>query len=548
MLKHLTVKNFALIRNLSLELKDGLTVITGETGAGKSILLGALELLLGKRADTSVLLENEKKCVVEGYFLIDDPRLQKVFENYDLDYDRETIIRREISPNGKSRAFINDTPVTLKILKHTGSFLIDIHSQHQTIAIHQTDYQLGLLDQYAQLSLKTYRQLFETYHQLTREVKEAKERQETLQKEYDFNLFQYREFEKVVLDKGHIEETESQLTVLKNAENIKSSLFELSRLLSGGEPDILSGMQNARRLLQQISAFSPVYEEMLQRFESIYLEIEDLGNEIEQANETLEIDPGEQERLQEELDEVYRLQQKHRVQSVEELLSIKENLHKKLTDFSTIEFHIEELEKEKQSSYRTLLSEAGKISKARKEAAMKLQEEIERSLHELGMPDARFEIHLHSENMPNIYGIDSPRFLFSANKGGKLQELSKVASGGELSRLLLSIKAAIANKSKLPTLIFDEIDTGISGEIAKKTANILYRMAQSMQLLAITHLPQIAAKGKTHLRVQKRVENDITSTYVSEINPEERSIEIAKMIDGEHYTEAALKTAKELLK
>ena len=550
MLKELRVKNFALIRNLQLEFQNQFTVITGETGAGKSILLGALGLIMGKRANTSILLDTDKKCIVEAIFLLKDLSLEKTFEEYDLDFEKESIIRREISPNGKSRAFINDTPVNLKTLTLISKRLIDIHSQHQTLEINQEEYQINLLDKYAlaEVIYEKYLGIFSHQKELEKILKEREEEQKKLLQEYDYNQFLLEEFEDIELEPSLFEEAKSQLEIVKNAEKIKNILFETSTQLAEGEDNTISKIRTITSLLEEITAYSNQYVDLRQRLHSVMIELEDIANEIEEANESVDFNPDTIENLQNQVDEIFRLQQKHRVNTVEELKEIKEKIDEKLLNYTFIEAKILKDKDALLSNEKILQKQAKLLSEKRTLAAQKMNKQVLKSLQDLGMPDARFEIKVEVIPQANRYGKNKISYLFSANKGNAMQDISKTASGGELSRLLLSIKAAIASKTKLPTIIFDEIDSGISGEIAKKMAVILKKMSANIQLLSITHLPQIAAKGDSHLKVSKIVKKEKTETLVSYLDNTEREEEIAKMIGGENFTETTLKTAIELLK
>lgn len=549
MLTHLTVQNYALIRQLDIPFNTGFTVITGETGAGKSILLGALNLMLGKRADVQVLFDKSKKCIVEGIFSIGTYNLEEFFKINDLEYDGQCIIRREIGINGKSRAFINDTPVNINLLKDLGEQLIDIHSQHQTLALNESAFQLTVVDSYAGITenIKKYRQLFSNYTKLQKELDLLVDQEGKSKSEQDFIRFLFDELESAKLVADEQELLEGELQLLNHAEEIKSRLHQSSKLLNENEVSILSQLSEIRSNLNGISKYGSSFEELAKRLESTLIELGDLNQEIEKNAESVSFQPEKIIQLKERLDLIYRLQAKHRVNSVRELLDLQSGFGVKLEHIDSLEEQINKLKLQLLEAEKLVLAEAKLISGTRRKQFKAIQHEIESITAELGMPHARFEIQHQLLETPCKDGIDNIRFLFNANKGGELMEISKVASGGELSRLMLAIKSLISQKNLLPTVIFDEIDIGVSGRVADKVGAILARLAEAMQVIAITHLPQIAGKGNTHYFVYKETDDDSTKTDIKILDSEDRILEIAKMLSGQEVTSASVETAKHLL-
>ena len=549
MLKELKVKNFALIEELQLPFNEGFTVITGETGAGKSILVGALSLIQGKRASAGAVADKNKKSVVEAVFEVQDPSLQQILETFDLDYEPETILRREIRPDGKSRAFVNDTPVPLKTLAIVSERLIDIHSQHQNFGIHREDYRFQLLDSFAGAGnlLEEYRKIYFRYKELNRQLAEYEARQKQMSREYDYLLFLQNEFAGVELDGEAFEQKRLELEKSRNAEKITANLSQAAWNISHSEPNITDLWKQVAGLIAEIKEYSAQYGDIAGRMESVLIEMEDIVREIENESGKLEVNPGRVEELQETVDNIFRLQHKHGVQSVEELLEVKNNIDKQLASFDSLEAEIDAVKSVLQRTKELLYEQAARLSDLRAGAAEKLSRTVEETLQALGMPYARFSIRLEKREAPEKLGQDKILYEFSANKGSEMMDISAVASGGELSRLLLALKAAVAGKSRLPTIVFDEIDTGISGEIANKMASIFQQMADTMQLIVITHLPQIAAKGKYHLKVSKEIQRGKSVTTVAYLDNQLRINEIAQMIGGEKLTQNTLKTATELL-
>ncbi len=557
MLKHLSIQNYALIDNIEIDFSDGLTIITGETGAGKSILLGALGLIAGNRADAQSLQDKTKKCIIEASFNIKGYSLKEFFFGNELDYELTTNIRREVSPEGKSRAFINDTPVTLNQLKELTENLIDIHSQHQTLTLNGSEFQLSVVDAYAQHSdlLTEYATNFKLFKTLEKALNELLLRESQAKKELDYFQFQFNELEDANLKAGEQPEMEQELETLNNAEEIKLNLSKTAFGLNGGEQNILSSLNEIKLILSSFAKFKPEINELSTRLNSSHIELKDISNELDNIEQGIIYDPKLIEELTLRLDTIYRLQQKHQVKTVEDLITIKDELSNKLLEFSSLEKEIEKTKKELDAVQKSLITLAKKIAANRKRVIPKIEKEIASLLSSLSMPNAQLKINQivrmdsfgETENL-TINGIDKINFLFSANKGSDFKDLNKVASGGELSRLMLSIKSLIAQLTALPTIIFDEIDTGVSGDIADKVGSIMNLMAKAMQVITITHLPQIASKGQTHLFVYKEEKNNKTFSNIKKLSAEERVQEIAKMLSTGTPTVSAIKNAKELLK
>jgi DNA repair protein RecN (Recombination protein N) len=550
MLKHLSIQNYALIDKLEVEFSDGLTIITGETGAGKSILLGALGLIAGSRADTQSLQDKTKKCIVEASFNIKEYALKDFFWANELDYEITTNIRREITPEGKSRAFINDTPVTLTQLKGLAERLIDIHSQHQTLTLNGSEFQLSVVDAYANHadSLAEYSISFKQFKALEKALNELLTKESQAKKDLDYFQFQFNELEEAGLKPDEQAGIEQELEALNNAEDIKSNLSKAATGLNGGEQNLLASLNEIKSLLASQAKFKPEINELSTRLNSSYIELKDISNELESLEQDIVYDPKRIDKLTIQLDAIYRLQQKHQVKSVEELIAIKDDLSNKLLEFSSLETEIEKTKKELTSVQKSLTALAKKIAANRKKEIPKIEKEIASLLSALSMPNAQLKVeHIETEIL-TANGADKVNFLFSANKGSDFKELNKVASGGELSRLMLSIKSLIAQLTALPTIIFDEIDTGVSGDVADKVGSIMNLMAKAMQVITITHLPQIASKGESHLFVYKEDKNDKTYSNIKKLSVNERVQEIAKMLSTGTPTAAAISNAKELLK
>ncbi len=550
MLKHLSIQNYALIDKLEVDFSDGLTIITGETGAGKSILLGALGLIAGSRADTQSLQDKTKKCIVEASFNIKEYALKDFFWANELDYEITTNIRREITPEGKSRAFINDTPVTLTQLKGLAERLIDIHSQHQTLTLNGSEFQLSVVDAYANHadSLAEYSISFKQFKALEKALNELLTKESQAKKDLDYFQFQFNELEEAGLKPDEQAGIEQELEALNNAEDIKSNLSKAATGLNGGEQNLLASLNEIKSLLASQAKFKPEINELSTRLNSSYIELKDISNELESLEQDIVYDPKRIDKLTIQLDAIYRLQQKHQVKSVEELIAIKDDLSNKLLDFSSLETEIDKTKKELTSVQKSLTALAKKIAANRKKEIPKIEKEIASLLSALSMPNAQLKIEHMETEILTVNGADKVNFLFSANKGSDFKELNKVASGGELSRLMLSIKSLIAQLTALPTIIFDEIDTGVSGDVADKVGSIMNLMAKAMQVITITHLPQIASKGESHLFVYKEDKNDKTYSNIKKLTVNERVQEIAKMLSTGTPTAAAISNAKELLK
>ena len=554
MIQQLSIRNYALIEQLELNFKSQLTTITGETGSGKSILLGALGLILGKRADTTALQDKEKKCVVEGTFDLKDYArnysINDFFRRYDLDYDHLTVIRREITPSGRSRAFINDTPVNLNQLRELTTQLVDIHSQHETLELGTTQFQRTVLDIYAgnEELLRKYTENYRAYKQLQDELKELREREHRAQQDADYYQFQYDELEQAELKAGEEQALELELKTLSNSEEIKRTLNSVSDLMNEGSGNVVASLQQARQLLSKVSEWVSDGESLESRLESAYIEISDLSYELSALIEKVDLDPRRLEVVNERLDVLNGLFQKHKVDDADGLIKLRDELEVRIAGIGSLAKQIVQKEAAVKASESDLIALADKLSDKRKKKAPALQKEVHNLLKQLAMPNAELDVKCIALPEPGPHGSDQVEFHFKANKGGHFNEIGKVASGGELSRLMLTIKSILARVKTLPTVIFDEIDTGISGDVADKTGNILSDMASTIQVIAITHLPQMASKGQHHWRVFKDHSGKSTVTQVVTLDEEGRVDEIAKMLSGEDLTEAARENARVLLK
>ena len=549
MLSSISINNYALINHLHIDFSSGLSIITGETGAGKSILLGALGLVLGNRADLSALKDNSKKCVVEAKLAIGTYELQSFFENADLDYEQDTIIRREILPSGKSRAFVNDTPVTLSVLNALKVKLMDVHSQHQTSELSDVNFQFTMIDALSknQTKIGSYKRGLKQLNTLKKELLQIEETQREANQQYDYNLHLFEELEAVNLVANEQETLEVSLDKLNNVEEIQLHLSAALSLTISDEIGIQNLLSSVASNLQKVAPFSKEYEAIATRFSSLKIELDDLVGELENANELLEFNPNEAEKINDRLQLIYNLQKKHYVNSISDLINIQTTLSEKLLQKENAEENIAAKNKEIEAISEKLDKVALSISDARIKTVPKLKKSLEHLLSELGMENARFSIQISPSQNYFTNGKDELQFLFSANKGGNFGELKKVASGGELSRIMLSVKKILSEHTQLPTIIFDEIDTGVSGEISNKIAQIMQQMSQHMQVITITHLPQIAAKGAHHYKVFKSDVNGKTTTNLKQLSPEERIIEIAEMLSGKEISDSALTHAKELL-
>ncbi len=549
MLRSVSIENYALIDKLDISFDKGLSIITGETGAGKSILLGALSLILGQRADSSSLKDKEKSCVVEGTFSIEGYGLEALFEENDLDYENNTTFRRIISPNGKSRAFINDIPVTLNVLKDIADKLIDIHSQHQNLLIANSGFQLWIVDLLAGNTdlLKTYKDGYLSYKKTVATLNNLRLQHEQSKADYDYLLFQFNQLEETKLQENEQEELEVELKQLTHAEEIKSGYLRATSILSGEEIGVDQLLHEVHQTVIKLTHLSPEAEELAKRIESSKIEIRDIASEAERLEEAIIFSPERQAAVEERLDTIYGLEQKHRVHTVKELLEIRNSLREKISTIVGFDEQLEALEKEKQKKEEVLNKLANQLAEKREKAIPEAEQRIIEMLRSLGMPNATFKaVHTKLEDYTPT-GNTSISFLFSANKDIAPQDISKVASGGEMSRLMLSLKSLVAQSGKLPTIIFDEIDTGISGEVADKMGVLISLLSQQNQVINITHLPQVASKGNAHYVVYKEDTPTATKTRIRKLNDEERIMEIAKMLSGSSVTEAAINNARELL-
>jgi DNA repair protein RecN (Recombination protein N) len=550
MLRFLSIQNYAILRELELTFPEGFITLTGETGAGKSILLGALSLILGERADIGVLLDKHSKCIVEGSFDGYPESLKAIFEENDIDAGPELLLRREINPAGKSRAFINDTPVNLQLLREVGILLIDIHSQHENLELNTNHFQLSVIDAFAGLNgqLKEYSAEYRNLLQIQKEYRRLKDNELKNKSELDFNSFLHSELQEARLREEEQEALEEELQALTHAEEIKSGLFQVWQKLDNDEVNVAASLKDVLAVLTRLRSFHKPSESLYQRIEASLIEIRDIASEVERLGESLEHDPGRLEKVQERLNLIYNLQQKHRVSDMKGLIQVREEIELRLKDLAETDFRIAELEKKQSVQEKQVSDLALALSKQRERVIPEIQKKIREMLIQLGIPSARFEIDRKKKETPGESGIDTIRFLFTANSKTELQDISKIASGGELSRLMLSIKSLISGSLGLPTIIFDEIDTGVSGEIAHRVGKIMKDMAADRQVISITHLPQVASRGENQFKVYKTESPQGTTTRVTLLNNQERLEEIARMLSGEQTTEAAIANAKELLK
>jgi DNA repair protein RecN (Recombination protein N) len=550
MLVKLYVQNYALIRELDLGFKTGLTVITGETGAGKSILLGALSLVLGTRADTNVLLDKTVKCVVEGTFRIKEYDLEEFFTVNELDYSDTTILRREINPAGKSRAFINDTPVNINLLKELGEKLIDVHSQHQTLMLNESSFQLNVIDSFAgNGKLRSdYKNTFSRYRKINAEYLSLLEVAEKNKTDLEYYWFQLSQLESAKLVKGEQEELEREQEMLSHTEEINLALSTVTALMTSDENSVLKLLGEVKQQLSKIREFLPEADTFFTRAGSAYIELDDLATEVNRISSKIDADPGRLKFVNERLDLIYSLTQKHRVKDLHELLLRMEELQNLVNAINSGDERLNELAARLEMEKSVLAKTAGEISERRKKVIPDVESEISSLLRQLGMPNARFKVELTTTDDFKPTGTDDADFLFSANKQVKPENLAKVASGGELSRVMLSLKSLLTLNTSLPTIIFDEIDSGVSGEVADKVGQILSSMGRYMQVINITHLPQVAAKGDEHYHVYKDDTKNSTITRVRLLSSEERVQEIARLLSGSEVTPTAIKNAQELLK
>ena len=551
MLKRLVIKNYALIDKLDISFSNELNIMTGETGAGKSIILGALSLILGQRAESKYFFNQQHKCIIEGSFLVNDFQLEDFFRENDLDYDRETVLRREISSDGKSRAFINDTPVNLTTLKQLGEKLIDIHSQHATLEINDEDFQLLVVDTLAKNGdlLKKYQDTYKEYRRTESKLRELISISEQSKSELDYLQFQFDELEKADLTEGEQIELEQEQDTLTHAEEIKRSLLNTIGILNESEPSAIVLLKDALLNLHSAEKYNPEIRQLSERLNSCLIEAKDILSEIEHIEQRSMVNELRLEEVNLRLDLIYSLQKKHRVSSESDLIRLRQEIGEKLNNILFSDDEIEKLRELSSRLFEEMTELANTLSIKRAECIPLVEQNVVKSLTEIGMPNAILNIRIEPlpESRFDQSGKDQIRFLFSANKGQTPQAMNKVASGGELSRLMLSIKSLIAVHTSLPTIIFDEIDTGISGEVALKVGNIMERLSKNMQVIAITHLPQIASKGDSHYCVYKDEQGEITQTNIRKLNDDERVMELAKMLSGNNPGENAIQNARDLL-
>lgn len=551
MLQSIFIQNYALIDKLDIAFEPGFSVITGETGAGKSIILGAIGLLLGQRADVKAIRNGATKCIVEAKFSIASYGMEEFFKANDIEYDsEECIIRREVNINGKSRAFINDTPASLSQMKVLGEKLIDVHSQHQNLLINKEGFQLNILDILAQdiKELTDYQNEYNEYRKVSRELDECIRQAEETRKEEDYIRFQLQQLDEAELKEGEVAELEQEAETLSHAEDIKAGLYRSAQNIGGDEGGCLTLIKDSINTLQTVCKVFAKANEWKERLESCYIEIKDISHDIDDAQEAVEFNPSRLDFVNSRLNMIYSMMQKHHVKTDAELIEIAENYRQQLDMITSSDERISELEAKKQKLYDSVLRKAEILTALRTESAGKIQSQMESLLIPLGMPNVKFAVEICRKKEPDINGLDAVNFLFSANKNGTLQNVASIASGGEIARVMLSLKAMIAGAVKLPTIIFDEIDTGVSGSIAEKMALIMQDMGrQNRQVLSITHLPQIAARGNAHYKVYKEDTETGTNSHIIRLTDEERIDEIANMLSGSTMTEAARNNARSLL-
>ena len=550
MLKSLFIQNYVLIDSLDIEFANGFSVITGETGAGKSIILGALSLVLGQRADGKSIKKEADRCVIEATFDISLYQLEPFFIANDLEYDaRHCILRRELYASGKSRAFVNDSPVGLNVLRSLGTRLIDIHSQHQNLMLGDSRFQLDVVDVLAdnEIPLILYRKEFSRYQSLKRDLKELTEKSRQNRQEEDYIRFQLEQLHEARLTDGEQEMLEQEQETLSHAEEIKGALYKITELLSGDEQGGLLQIKEALQTATSLERFYPQAKEMAERLRSAYIDLNDLSSDADSQKEDVEFNPERMVFVEERLNLIYTLQQKHHLNSVAELIALQKKFTAQLQEIDSYDIQIEALQQQVDATFKELMQQASVLSEQRKIASLGLARQLVEMIAPLGMPNTRFSVDFKTKSSPDADGIDEICFLFSANKSGDLQPVANTASGGEISRLMLCLKAMIAGATALPAIIFDEVDTGVSGDIANKMGDIMHELGTKMQVMAITHLPQIASKGNAHYYVFKKEENDRTITQIKQMDTEERVIEIARMLSGAALTEASMANARDLL-
>lgn len=551
MLKQLYIRNFTLIDTLNMQFKSGFSVITGETGAGKSIILGAIGLLLGQRADSKMVRHGATKCVIEAHFDLSRYDMEPFFEKNDIEYDADDcIIRRELTATGKSRAFINDSPAPLSMLKELGEMLVDVHSQHQNLLINKQDFQLSVVDIIADNAAlsDSYRKAYALYSAKERQLNELREEIERNRSNADFLQFQYDELASAALTDGEQEELEQKADTMSHSEEIKSALYEADRQLSADSTGVVTNLRTAINAINSITRVMPSAEALAQRMDSCHIELKDISQEISGMVDDIEFDPAELDAINNRLDKIYDLEKKYRCNTVGELSALRDDLEKKLNEIVNSDDTLNQLQQEMAGARAECEAKAKALSATRRAAATQIEREMLTRLSALGMPNVQFRVSIDNEPLGKN-GTDKASFLFSANRNGQLQPVAQVASGGEIARVMLSLKAMISGAVKLPTIIFDEIDTGVSGKIAEQMAQIMQQMGRSdRQVISITHLPQIAALGSTHYKVYKEDTADGTISHMRMLTPDERVREIAQMLSGSDVSEAAINNAKELLK
>lgn len=549
MLKHISISNYILIEELELDFSEGFSVITGETGAGKSILVGALSLILGKRADTDVLLDKERKCIIEGVFDMNGLGLEAYFEEQDLDFEQDTVLRREINKHGRSRAFINDSPVNLPLLKTLGERLVDIHSQHQTLLLNESGFQMGVLDNYAGSTglLEEYRASYLEYKRLRSELEDLLQKEEGMRADEEYLRFQYDEIEAASLRSAELEDLESEIKLLSNAEEIKAILYSLTRTLSYDDNNVLDRLRAAMTELGRISDYRDDIDSYRERLDSAIIEMKDIAEGLERLEESVQYDPKRLEEMTDRFDRIQSLLQKHKVTDIPALQQVQKEVGEKLDGIRSLDEDIDRLRKQTRNTEQETEKLADRLSEKRAKAIPDAEKEITESLAKLGMSEGLLKINQEAMDAFTLSGKDRVAFTFTANRGSNPAAISKIASGGELSRLMLAIKSMITAKSLLPTIILDEIDMGVSGDIAAKVGTMLEEMSANLQLIAITHLPQISARAGTHFKVYKKASGNRTVTEVKCLTDEERIEEIAAMLSDESVSTAAKQTAKELL-
>lgn len=551
MLQQLYIRNFTLIDELDIELRPGFSVITGETGAGKSIILGAIALLLGQRADSKTIKQGSDRCIIEAHFDLTRYQLKPFFDENDIDYDAsDCIIRRELTAAGKSRAFVNDTPVALSLLKELGDMLVDVHSQHQNLLLGKQDFQLEVIDTIAQdqALLNEYQQTFAAYHEKQRQLQALQEEMERNKQNLDFLQFQYEELTNVQLVEDEQEELEQQREMMTHSEDIKTALYETNQHLVADEQGILSRLRKSLSAIHTITKVYPTSEDWIERMESCQIELKDIAQDVEARLEDIDFNPAELERINQRLDKIYDLQKKYHAETIAELIQQRDELKRQLSQIENSDEALASLQNELDVLKKKCLQQAETLTKLRQKASKEIERQMRERLVPLGMPNVRFEVKVNKTELHKS-GQDDIAFLFSANTSSPLQPISQVASGGEIARVMLSLKAMISGAVKLPTIIFDEIDTGVSGKIAERMAEIMKEMgANDRQVISITHLPQIAALGTTHYRVSKEETATGTTSKMQMLSNDERIHEIAQMLSGSDITAAAIQNAKELLK